>query len=334
MTDRINKDSTDEKMLERLFAEAGPRPRLNENDLAAVREAARQAWQKETAEAQRFSGRNRLRVALALAASLVAALFLTWWLALRTGSLPMTVATMERVTGEVIVDSDSGSGAAAAGRQLDAGSEVQTAADGTATIRLEGGAEVRFDSGARARLATANEIELRRGGLYIDTGQGTASPVGIRTSFGTARDIGTTFSVRVADQTMTVRVREGTVVVEQGKMRRTATAGSEIVVFSDQRVEERTIAPWGEEWSWVIPLAAPFDIEGRTLRQLLDWSAGETGWRIRFEDPALEQKASTIILHGTIEGLPPDKAPFAVLAGAGLSGELAEGELVIREEQR
>ena len=336
MTDRIN-DSPDEEMLERLMAEAGPRPALNAEHLATIREATRQAWQAETAQAQRLTGRSHRRTFLALAASLGAALLLTWWLVLRPDPIPVTVAKVERVTGKVIVDSAGGSEAAAVGRQLSAGSEVQTAAGSALIIRLEGGAEVRFDGGAQARLAAANEIELRRGSLYVDTGQidtgAGHTSIEIRTSFGTARDIGTKFSVGVAGGVMTVRVREGVVEVEQGTMRRTASAGSEVVV-SDRGVEQRAIAPWGEEWSWVMPLAEPFEIEGRSLRQLLDWSAAETGWTLRFEDPILEQKASTIILHGTIDGLPPDEAPFAVLAGAGLSGELEEGELVIREVQR
>jgi hypothetical protein len=80
----------------------------------------------------------------------------------------------------------------------------------------------------------------------------------------------------------------------------------------------------------VLEAAAGFEIEGQTLQDLLDWVARETGWQVRFADAELAASAKEIVLHGGIGNLRPDQAPFAVLPGAGLEGELSRGVLTIR----
>jgi hypothetical protein len=51
---------------------------------------------------------------------------------------------------------------------------------------------------------------------------------------------------------------------------------------------------------------------------------------VRFSEPELAGSADAIVLHGDLNGLRPDQAPFAVLPGAGLEGELDDGVLVVR----
>ena len=89
-------------------------------------------------------------------------------------------------------------------------------------------------------------------------------------------------------------------------------------------------APYGPGWEWVLAAAAGFEVEGRSLEEFLAWVSHETGWQVRFEDPALAASARPIVLHGAIGNLPPDQAPFAVLPGAGLEGKLEGKTLVIR----
>jgi hypothetical protein len=74
---------------------------------------------------------------------------------------------------------------------------------------------------------------------------------------------------------------------------------------------------------------AGFDLEGRTVQEFLDWVARETGWQIRFADDRLADSARKIVLHGGMGKLRPDRAPFAILPGAGLEGELRSGILIV-----
>lgn len=50
-------------------------------------------------------------------------------------------------------------------------------------------------------------------------------------------------------------------------------------------------------WEWVLDTARPFPVEVRTVSELLDWVATETGWRVRFEDPDLAKAADGIVFR-------------------------------------
>ena len=71
-------------------------------------------------------------------------------------------------------------------------------------------------------------------------------------------------------------------------------------------------------------------LEGRSLRDFLLWIAGENGWQLRYADAAVEEKASTTILHGSIQGLTPEEALSAVLPTSGVAHRLENGVLLIR----
>ena len=202
--------------------------------------------------------------------------------------------------------------------------------EGRASLRLAGGATVRLDAATRLRLASAAILELESGAVYVDTGAGRG-PIEVRTSLGTVRDVGTRFAVQVAPETaLRVRVRDGEVLTERrGRTYRTQ-AGEELELRRNGTSERRAVAPYGPSWEWTLEAAPAFDIEGRSLREFLDWVSRETGWRIVFPDERLADSAAKIVLHGSLGGLRPDRAPFAVLPGAGLEGALRDGELVVR----
>ena len=80
--------------------------------------------------------------------------------------------------------------------------------------------------------------------------------------------------------------------------------------------------------------AAPFVVEGSTLRQYLDWVAEEEGLRVAFESPAEEAAASTITLHGTLGNLSPAASVEVMLPAAGFEGRLDAGVLRVRRADR
>jgi hypothetical protein len=103
-----------------------------------------------------------------------------------------------------------------------------------------------------------------------------------------------------------------------------------MVVRTDGSFVRREAPGHGPAWDWVVATAPAFELEGSTLGELLAWVSRETGWRVRFSEPELAGSADAIVLHGDLNGLRPDQAPFAVLPGAGLEGELDDGVLVVR----
>ena len=178
------------------------------------------------------------------------------------------------------------------------------------------------------------EISLERGAVYADTGlhtHATENLLAVRTPRGVVRDIGTRFEVRLggAESALRVLVRDGAVTLDQGGQVHRADAGESLSLGEDGALHRGPIAAHHEAWAWSRTVAAPFDIEGRNLRALLDWAAHEGGWVLRFATPALAARADTTVLYGSIEGLDLEDAITTYLAGAELRYALDGGALVI-----
>lgn len=337
----------DEREIHRLLERAGPRPEAPEADLDAIRATARSAWQAcwgaRPLRRSRWSGRGaRLAAAAGIAAALALAAGLGWWWqGLRGARPPEVVAFLETVSGSVGVGDGVAAAGVAAGHAVPAGAVISTGGatepEGRASLRLASGATVRLDAESRLRLVSASVLDLERGTLYVDTGttDRPGAALEVRTALGVARDIGTQFIVRLmgADaQALAVRVREGVVAVERGGGSFRAGAGRELVLHRDGRVERRAAPGHGPAWEWVMAAAPGFELEGRTVAELLAWVSRETGWRVLYEDPKLAAAAEEIVLHGSLGELRPDQAAFALLPSAGLEGELRGGVLVVRED--
>jgi hypothetical protein len=321
-----------------LLERAGPLPPIPDDDLAALTAAARRAWQKGwPAPRPRARPESYWALAAALAMALGA---VTWWGWLRGEP---TVARVDTVRGAVRLRAPGeGWRSLAASDELRAGTWLESDAagggpadtGGTVALRLAEGVDLRLDAGSRLQILGPRTLHLAGGALYVDTG-GPAGPVPsieVRTLLGVARDIGTRFSLRLElsdEPTLRVQVRDGAVAVDSGDRRQVTEAGKEGLLLGDGTRHIQELAPYGPEWDWVLGAAAAFDVEGRTLAEFLTWVRHETGWRIDYADEEVEADASGIVLHGGIGDMRPDRAPFALLPGAGLEGRLEGGRLVI-----
>lgn len=334
-----NREEEDE--VRRLLESAGPRAEIPPDDLAQIKRAFRAEWQEHVRQrrARRFSAWNRRQV-LALAATLLlAAVGIGWWLrSLDAPGAATPVARVESVTGVVTARSpreerETRAVRLTAGMEVLAGTELETG--GHAALRLASGASLRLDAGSRVRLVTASEVDLARGAVYLDSGGEGPGAVAVRTPLGLVREIGTQFEVRLleAGSALRVRVREGEVRIERGDASHPAVAGVELTLRADGTVTRQEVAGHGSPWNWVLEAAPPLEIEGKTLQEVLDQVARETGWTIRYADESLAASAGSIVVHGAIGHLTPDQALDVVLPGAGLRYEVVEGVLVIRSNQ-
>lgn len=306
-----------------LLVEAGPPPELPEDDLAAIRKAARREW-LEMSATPIFEGRSR-RTLLALAASLLVVITAVWLF--RTEGRPQIapgVATIELLRGEIET--------LAAGDRLGPGTELSTPATTAPVTRLAlrmgSGHSVRLDSDSRIVLASATRIELEHGAVYVDSGvAGSASGLEIGTRLGTVREIGTQFEVRV-DGTIRVRVREGSVTLSRGGRTFSASRGEQLMVDHRGEVDRSAVPVTGAEWSWVLETAPLPDTEDRSLATYLDWASRETGWPVRYEDPELEAMSSETV-YGSFEDLTPEQVLQATLASSGLGYRIEDGTLIV-----
>ena len=70
-----------------------------------------------------------------------------------------------------------------------------------------------------------------------------------------------------------------------------------------------------------------WEMEGLALSVFLERIAREHGWQLRYADAALASEASGIVLHGSVNGLPPREALAVAITTSGLSHRLENGEL-------
>jgi ferric-dicitrate binding protein FerR (iron transport regulator) len=282
----IDKEKTNgEDALAELLRIAGPRPKVAEDVKARVRAAVHAEWEREVAK------RRRTRI-VTIVSTLAAAAVLGGVLLFR----PVPTVTPLPQTGTTI----------------------ETAGEPTSIDW--GGASLRLDHDTRIRLESDRVAVLTNGAVYYSSNRHSTG-VEIRTRFGSVRDIGTQFEVRVDDTSLRVRVREGRVDL-RGTI---ADAGTELIATT-ATIEKKDITRSGPEWAWAERAAPPVVIEGMTLGEVVGHVAREKGLEIDWRaDPGAKAKR----LHGRIP-LSPDEALEAATAAGGVTYAIAPGRLIVQ----
>ena len=295
-----------------------------------VQLAARAAWHTTV----RRRRRRRLFVAggiVAAAAAAWAALSITLVRAPAPVERPATVARVTVSSGVVDARVTQSRAPLIVGSDVAAGTIVDTGRDGRAAFAFAGGESVRVDRDTQVRFVAPGTLDLTKGAIYLDSdrARGHTETLEIRTSFGVVRDVGTQFEVRVLDNLLRVRVREGSVNLERRRIVHSAGVGVELRVREDGGASRRTIDISGPDWAWVENAAPPFVLEGQPLASYLRWIARETGLKVRFTDRAAEQHAARTVLHGAIDGVSPTESLGLVLPPSGATYQSRAGTLVI-----
>ena len=323
----------------RLLRTVGPREAVPFDRMRRVRAAAHAAWRRETrARTRRIVFRWTLAAA-GVAAILVIGLRLT----VRGGSPaprePLVLAAVETLNGAVrLIPRTAGPEEPRLlqrGDTVGPGEGVDSTSGGGAALGLPGGVMIRIDRGTRLRLLSTTAVALDEGAIYVDSSRAPGGgQLEVRTPVGVARDIGTKFEVRFSGSTLRVRVRDGLVTLSQGRAAHDGIAGEELTLEGNGRLARRTVPTSGTDWDWMDAVSPSFDLEGRSLREFLDWIAEKNRWRLEFDDPSVEEQSRTTTLHGSIQGLTPDEALSAVLPTVGVEHRLREGVLLIRRSDR
>jgi hypothetical protein len=314
----------------RLVRIAGPRADVPLERARRVKAAVRVRWQEELRARKRRS-RWLLGTLVAAATLLVALGLAVTRTRVATPARPApSVATVEVIAGSVsLVDPARGTTVPAKVRDgIPARSTVSTEADGRVALRLAGGASLRADHGTRLTLASAQDVLLEQGAIYVDNGAaGARASLQVRTGLGMLQDIGTQFEVRVGDRVLRLRVREGAVRLFRNTGSETAGAGVELTVDVGRQVVRRSVPAAGHEWDWTMAIAPSFALEGRRLPEFLRWAVRETGWRLEFASPQIEESMRDVVLHGSVGGLAPEQALATVLPTCGLAFRIQDRTL-------
>jgi ferric-dicitrate binding protein FerR (iron transport regulator) len=320
----IRPDDRDDAMGELLRL---PRPSAVDAARAArVRRAVHAAW-RDTANRRR---NWRRVIAIAAAAVLAVAIALTLVIGPRERVAPQAAAPIAStlfVTSGVVFQHEGQMGTGRAGEGLKPGTRITTHG-GHAAIVLANGVELRFDSNTDITLDTGLSVSLARGAVYLDSSRRTGPPEAVAiVARGTViRNIGTRYEVRLSDQELRVRVRDGRVEVSGAFGTREAESGGQLSVTSAGILPGRASTS-GADWEWVVRATRTPQLHGRPLPEFLAWAEREGGRPIRFANPALERANAATIVYGAIEGFTVDEALDVVLPSCGLA-RLTDGDVI------
>jgi ferric-dicitrate binding protein FerR (iron transport regulator) len=206
---------------------------------------------------------------------------------------------------------------------------ITTSATERAALRIGKGHSLRLDIGSQVRVIDAGTIYLDSGAIYLASAdpRRLGDRITVLTAFGEIREIGTQFEVRVSNESVRVRVREGEVVLTQGSITHDIGVGTEILMDADGSVATRRISTYGPEWAWVSGVTPMMDLEGRTAHEFLEWSAREQGWDLVFDSAELASSAGSITVAGDISGMTVDQALDAVLPSCRMMHRTVDGTL-------
>ena len=325
----MNDLERDENEIGELLRLAGKRPGVPPERAGRARRAAHAAWRGTVGE-RRAVRRRTLGTILAAAAMLGLATAAA--VVLRPGApgerLP--VATIEALAGTGTAAAP-GRGPLAVGDVILAGEPLVTGAASRIALRLSTGHSLRLDVATAVRFAALDELRIERGALYVDSGIGARAtrPIEVTSALGTVRELGTRFEVRLAEDALHVRLRDGAVVVAGEAGSFSLRAGEELALGTAGTVERRPLVAHGPGWDWVAEVAPRLEIDGRTAREFLEWIARERGFSLAFRDEAAARHAERTILEGTIAGLTLDQALAAVLPTCGLDHTAEDGLLLV-----
>lgn len=337
-------NKADEQELAAIIRGAGARTRPPEAAREAVYAAVHTEWRAVVASRTRARWRT---LGWSLAATLAVATVGAWLAVPLVRPAAATVAEVVRSSGPVTVGpvnigpvnigdnpGKSSLASAQAGTAIVAGTMVGTGQGGRAALRI-GAASVRIDEDSLVAFVSADQLVLRRGAVYVDTGGAGAGSLRVGTPLGTVEHLGTQYETRLVGESLRVSVREGRVAVDRpdrpdhNSARLEGVAGERLTVESDGAVQRQIIGRSGEQWAWTSEIAPAFAIDERPLPEFLHWVSRETGLQVAYASPAVERQAEAVILRGSVTGLTPAQALTAVLATTELQSVETDGVLLI-----
>lgn len=306
MNDRDRTEFSDEK-LAGLLRLTGPRPPVPADRSSRVKAAVHAHWRADVA------GRSKRRTVwtvAALAAVMTVAVAVGLVRGWRPGG-PPPAGIAARV--------EVGSATARTGEAVRSGSELKTSGADRVAIRMASGHSVRLDVDTRVLVLSRRAVALLAGAVYVDSGGADTlhgsggESIEIRTPAGGIHEMGTQFEVRIIDAAVRVRVREGAVSMDLPTGGLEVQAGRELEIGGDGGTRRGDVPISGAPWAWIGAVAPMMEIEGRTLREFLDWVGRERGLEVRYAGAEPAASASTIRLNGSIDGMTLDQALESVL---------------------
>jgi len=315
----------DDTSIEELLLQVGARDEPPAEMMLEVQAAVHAEWQSML----RARRTRRQFIAVGIAASAVLAVGVAFFVARYMAPSPVQVAQITRIDGHLLVRPQGQTARElAVAQSVSTGETIQTDDRSRAALQFGDQVSLRLDQGTIVKVASADELVLTAGALYIDSQAQNPQELTVRTDAGSVRHVGTQYEVRTHADDMVVSVREGRVMIANAAGTSSGVAGEEIRVTPRGEIVRGTVAAHDPRWQWAASTAPQFDINDHTLAVFLEWVARETGRKVVYASSAAQSAANGLKLRGSIVGLDPDTALNAVLSTTQLHRYQTKDELI------
>ena len=323
-------DPADEAGIEELLRQVGARAEPSADMMGEVEAAVDAEWQSMLQERQR---KRRFMTFGIAASALLAVGVAVLGVRYLTPTEPIQVAQITRIDGHLLVRPElQAAREVAVAQSVATGETIQTDDRSRAAIRFGDAVSLRLDHGTIVKIASADELVLTAGALYVDSGREspgrTPQELTIRTDAGSVRHVGTQYQVRTHADEMEVSVREGRVMIANAAGTSSGVAGERIRVTPRGEIVRSTVPAHDPSWRWAAHTAPLFDINEHTFAAFADWVARETGRKVVYASSEAQSAANALTLRGSIAGLDPDTALNAVLSTTQLRRYETQDELI------
>jgi len=315
----------DDTSIEELLLQVGARDEPPAEMMLEVQAAVHAEWQSML----RARRTRRQFIAVGIAASAVLAVGVAFFGVRYMAPTPVQVAQITRIDGHLLVRPQGQTARElAVAQNVSTGETIQTDDRSRAALQFGAAVSLRLDQGTFVKVASADELVLTAGALYIDSQAQNPQQLTVRTDAGSVRHVGTQYEVRTHADDMVVSVREGRVMIANAAGTSSGVAGEEIRVTPRGEIVRGTVAAHDPRWQWAASTAPQFDINDHTLAVFLEWVARETGRKVVYASSAAQSAANGLKLRGSIVGLDPDTALNAVLSTTQLHRYQTKDELI------
>jgi len=315
----------DDTSIEELLLQVGARDEPPAEMMLEVQAAVHAEWQSML----RARRTRRQFIAVGIAASAVLAVGVAFFGVRYMAPTPVQVAQITRIDGHLLVRPQGQTARElAVAQNVSTGETIQTDDRSRAALQFGDQVSLRLDQGTIVKVASADELVLTAGALYIDSQAQNPQALTVRTDAGSVRHVGTQYEVRTHADDMVVSVREGRVMIANAAGTSSGVAGEEIRVTPRGEIVRGTVAAHDPRWQWAARTAPQFDINDHTLAVFLEWVARETGRKVVYASSAAQSAANGLKLRGSIVGLDPDTALNAVLSTTQLHRYQTKDELI------
>jgi len=336
MIDSVKETSLDtDEAVEALLGRAAPRPVPPDAEKDAVRDAVHAEWAELTGSRRR----KKNFMSLAMAASVLVAVFISLNMLQTSGIEEVQVASIDKRFGSIYVLGDNAE--LLEGNKLTSvvtGQTLITDSDSGLALAWSGGGSLRVDEDTRVEFVSNEKIYLRSGRVYFDSSpvlarssiSGPDATLTINTEFGEVFHVGTQYMTHADDASLTVSVREGEVRIEGAGQPATAAQGQQLAISVSGARNLFAMPSHGAAWEWIEQTSPAANLEGRSVAEFLGWISQETGLEIEYETQTVKSFAQQELLNGTIDTGPRQALQIWML-GTDLGWRIEDGVIYVNE---